>query len=154
LLDLSLNVNFGMDSERIMVLAILLKDVFALQSTRLLDRAILVGLDNTIDLAPEKSQMIRITGYSTQQPHLFTLLIDHFAQLKISEQDFTQVLDSYRLDRINARKAAPTQQLFNHMWRLLYVATWTDEELLTAANQITRADLVAYHQRVLQENLL
>lgn len=154
MLDLSLNVNFGMDSARNIVLASLLKDVFALQTTTLRDRAIRAGLDITIDLAPEKSQMIRITGYSTQQPQLFTQLIDHFAQLKISEQDFTQVLDSYRLDRINARKAAPTQQLFNHMWRLLYVANWTDEELLTAANQITRADLVAYHQRVLQENLL
>lgn len=154
LLDLNLNVDFALDSARNIVLASLLKDVFALQTTTLRDRAIRAGLDITIDLAPEKSQMIRISGYSSQQPQLFTDLIDHFAQLKINEQDFKQVLDRYRLDRINARKAAPTQQLFSHMWRLLYVANWTDEELLAAANQITRADLVAYHKRVLQENLL
>ena len=154
MLDLNLNVNFALDSARNIVLASLLNDVFALQTTTLRDRAGRAGLDITIDLTPEKSQMIRITGYSSQQPTLFTDLIDHFAQLKINEQDFAQVLDRYRLERINARKAAPTQQLFNHMWRLLYVANWTDEELLTAANQLTRADLVAYHQRVLQENLL
>lgn len=154
LLDLNFNIDFAMSNAKNIVLASLLNDVFALQTTTLRDRAARAGLDITIDLSPEKSQMIRITGYTSQQEALFKALLDHFAAIKINEQDFSQVLDRYRLARINARKAAPSQQLFNHMWRLLNVANWTDEELLTAANQITRADLTTFHQRIRQDNLV
>lgn len=154
LMEVHFNVDFAFTQPKNYVLASLLNDLFSLQTTTLKDRAARAGLDITTDLNHEKSQYIRIAGYSAQQEALFKTLINQFANLTISEEEFAQVLDRFKLSIINAKKAPPYKQIFGHRERLLRLANWTDEEILAAADSVTREDVSAYHQRLFGDNLL
>lgn len=154
LLELIINVDFAFDDIKRFILASLLNDVFGLQSTTLVDRAGRAGISISIDRSADNSQVINLGGYSSQHPVLAQQLVENFAALEISEQEFAQVLDRFRLWKANAKKAPPYQQLFEHRQRLIRTANWTDEEILAAVNQVSHADLIAYHKRVLGDNLI
>lgn len=153
-IELHYNVDFARTSVKNYVLSSLLNDLFAMQNTTLIDRAARVGLDIGIGLNSEHSQVISITGYSGPQEDLFTTLVDHYAGITINEREFAQALDRFSLAVANTKKAPPYQQLFQQRERLIQQNSWTNDEILAAAQTIKLQDLNAYHQQIFENNLV
>lgn len=153
-IELNINVDFSYDNVKNFILASLVNDAFSLQSTSLVDRAGRAGIQIGVDTTADKSQLISISGYANQHPQLMQQMVDNFAALQISEQEFAQVLDRFIQWKINSKKAPPFRQMFEHRARLIQLANWTDEEILAAARKITRAEVIEYHQRLFGNNLI
>jgi protease-3 len=153
-LELNINIDFAHESVKNSVLASLLDDALTLKNMTLIDRAGRAGIAIGVSLTPEKSQAISISGYAHQHMVLMQQLVDNLKTFHISDTEFAQALDRFVLEKINADKAPPYRQMFDHRSRLLRNANWTNNELLAAAKQITRDDLVAYHQRLFGDNLI
>lgn len=154
LLELDINVNFAGSTIENTILATLLDDLFTLQSTSLLDRAGRAGIQISIGLTPEKSQSFKVNGYAQQHKVLLTQLLDDFANLTITEDEFAQVLDRFILQKLNIKKAPPYQQMFAQRARLLQQTNWTDEELIAVARTLERDQLLDYHKSLFKQNLI
>lgn len=153
-IELDININFAASTIENSILATLLDDIFTLKSASLIDRAGRAGIHIGIGLTPESSQAISISGYTQQHSELLKQVIDSFTLVNINEQEFSQALDRFVLQKSNAKKIPPYQQLFGHYGRLIKIANWTDEELLIAAQKLTLTQLHDYHQSLFGKNLI
>ncbi|MBK8188439.1 MAG: insulinase family protein [Cellvibrio sp.] len=150
---LQLNVDFALDSPKQAVLAQLLNGVFAKQTMTLADRASRASLSVSTSVMDVNSQGIYISGYTSKHAQLLEQMLNEFSALNMDEQYFSEALDTYKNNLANQKKNHVFRQLFAHMQRLQYRQQWSDDELLAVANQVTHAELVAYHQAV-KANLL
>lgn len=154
LLELSINVNFAADSARATVLSSLLGQVYQLQNLSLTDRAERAGISIDLSVPASGSPVISTQGYAEKQPQLMQELVDKLADMTISERDFAQVADRYRQSLINIRKTPPYQQLFTYYEQLIRENGFTLDELEAALQEISHADLVAWHRRYINDSLI
>jgi protease III len=152
-ISLQLNIDFALDSPKQAVLAHLLNGVFSKQTMTLADRASRASLSINTSVMDVNSQAIYISGYTGKHSLLVEKMLNEFASLNINQQNFAEALDTYKNNLANQKKNHVFRQLVSHMQRLQYTRQWPNETLLNMANQVTLADLVAYHQAV-KNNLL
>lgn len=154
LIELSLNVNFAAENARASVLSSLLGQVYQLQNLSLTDRAERAGISIGLSFSASGSPVISTQGYAEKQPQLMNELVDHLADMKISERDFGQVVERYRQSLINIKKTPPYQQLFTHYERLIRENGFSLDQLETALKDIKHQDLVDWQQRYFENNLI
>ena len=153
-LALEVNVDFAHNSPKNTVLSSLLNDIAKNKNVTLIDRADRASLEVALDLSATGSQVFRISGYTTKHEELLQMLLKSFADLNISEADFSDALDKYKRNIANNKKAVPLRQGFAQIQRLLAQDRWKDEALLAAASKLKLNDLVAYHRAVKANHLL
>ncbi|WP_049631845.1 insulinase family protein [Cellvibrio sp. pealriver] len=153
-LALQINVDFAMKSPREAVLASLVNDIYAKQTMTLSDRAGRASLGISTSVMDAVSQGIFISGYTTKHPQLLQKMLNEFVTLDISDKHFHEAMDSFQQGMSNKKKNHVFRQLFGHAQRLISKTPWTDEQILAAAEKITKADVIAYHQAVKADPLL
>lgn len=147
-LDIELNVPFAKQSAKNLVLANLLSDIYKTKNTVLIDRAERASLRVNAAVSATGSQFINIGGYTTKHEELLQKMLSGFAQLQVSDKEFGRALDSYKENLENNKKAQLYKQAIGHIRRMQSSTSWTDAELLQAANKVTLKDVVAYHKAV------
>lgn len=151
---LEINVDFARNSAKNIVLSNILSDIYKNQNTALIDRALRASLNIVLQPSDTNSQLIIVTGYTTKHGDLMQHLLSSYANLSISEKDFTEAVARYKQAKINAKKAPPYKQAFVYVKKILNHATWMDADLLAVANKLTLKDLVEYQQQSKHNPLL
>lgn len=153
-LSLEINADIQNRDARQTVLASLVNDIFNKQLTSLSDRASRASLGVQVGLLGAGDQGIFISGYTTKHALLLDQVLKAFVDLHITDASVQQALDSYQQALDNFRKAQVYRQLGGRFGKLLRSPYWSDEQLLAASQQLTTADVIAYHQQLLSNPLL
>jgi protease-3 len=152
--SVQINVDFSLKSPKETVLSSLINDIYNKQTMTLADRAGRASLGISATVMDANSQGIFISGYTTKHPLLLEQMLKEFSALDISDKAFNEALDSFQQNVANKEKNHVFRQLFGHGQRLTSKVQWTDEQLLTAAKTISKADVVAYHAAIKRDPLL
>lgn len=153
-LSLQINVDFALNSPKEAVLANLVNAIFAKQTMTLADRAGRASLGISTSVMDVNSQGIYLSGYTSKHPQLLQQMLTEFVALDISDKHFHEAMDSFQQNMANKKKNHVFRQLYGHAQRLTYKIQWPDEDIVTAANTVTKADVIAYHQKIKADPLL
>lgn len=153
-LGVQINVDFAVDSAKNAVLGALLNNIYSKQTMTLADRAARASLGIVTVVMDAGSQGIFISGYTTKHPQLLQQMLKEFVDLDISDNRFNEAMDSFKQGMANKKKNHVFRQLMTHGQRLVSKTQWTDEEILAAAAEITKADVIAFHQATKADPLL
>lgn len=154
ILSLEVGVDFAQKTAKNIVISNVLNDIYKSQNTTLIDRAERASLHIAVQLSGTNSQIINVSGYTTKHAELVHDLVKNYADLAISEKDFSDALTKYKQNKANAKKAPPFRQAFNQLKRLANNIAWNDDELLAAASTVTIGDVVEYHKATKANPLL
>lgn len=152
--SVQINVDFALDSPKEAVLANLVNAIYAKQTMTLADRAGRASLGISTSVMDVNSQGIYLSGYTNKHPQLLQQMLTEFVALDISDKHFHEAMDSFQQNMANKKKNHVFRQLYGHAQRLTYKTQWPDDIILAAANKVTKADVVAYHQKIKADPLL
>lgn len=153
-LGLQINVDFALNSAKDAVLGNLVNNIYSKQTMTLADRAGRASLGIATVVMDAGNQGIFISGYTTKHPQLLQQMLKEFVELDISDNRFHEAMDSFTQGMANKKKNHVFRQLMTHGQRLVSKTQWTDDEILAAAAEITKADVIAFHQAIKANPLL
>jgi protease-3 len=153
-LGLQINVDFALNSAKDAVLGNLVNSIYSKQTMTLADRAGRASLGIATVVMDAGSQGIFISGYTTKHPQLLQQMLKEFVELDISDNRFHEAMDSFTQGMANKKKNHVFRQLMTHGQRLVSKTQWADDEILAAAAEITKADVIAFHQAIKANPLL
>lgn len=150
-LQVMFNTPLAQKSAKNRVMSDLINRVFSHQTTALRDKAGRAGIGIGIE-RPRNNHALTLSGYSEKHFILYQRLLKKWLALAVNPQQFTVAKEGLK-DWLNGRaKEEANRQLFTELDRIMVSPNWTDEELLTALDDVTVADLNQYHKALLSNN--
>ncbi len=138
-------------SARNVVLAALFTDMIREQLNEYSYPATLAGVGYSI-YRHQRGIGVRISGYNDKQAILLETVMRTMKQPEFNEATFDRLKRRYIRSLNNRRKNDPSRLALSGVVNSLRLASWTDEQLLTAAAEINYSDIAGYSKVLLAEN--
>jgi len=95
---------------------------------------------------------VRIGGYNDKQSALLETVMGTMKEPSFNEPTFERLKRRYIRSLNNRRKNDPSQLAINGVMNSLRLASWTNEQLLAAVNEVNYSDVSGYSKLLLAEN--
>jgi len=96
---------------------------------------------------------VRIGGYNDKQSALLETVMGTMKEPSFNEPTFERLKRRYIRSLNNRRKNDPSQLAINGVMNSLRLASWTNEQLLAAVNEVNYSDVSGYSKLLLAENI-
>lgn len=100
----------------------------------------LAGLDYSI-YAHSRGLTLHLSGFNQQQPRLAKLMLEELLAAKVEAASFERLKNQLVQQLANQQVSQPVQQLVNQLHNQLLTPSWSLDEQLAVANQLTATDL-------------
>lgn len=103
----------------------------------------LAGLDYSI-YAHSRGLTLHLSGFNQQQPRLAKLMLEELLAAKVDAASFERLKNQLVQQLANQQVSQPVQQLVNQLHNQLLTPSWSLDEQLAVANQLTTTDLANF----------
>ncbi|WNO59956.1 insulinase family protein [Rheinheimera sp. MMS21-TC3] len=150
-LTLLVNSNSGQLGVNARVMLALWRDLYNLEQSALATEASIAGM--YMGLSEANGLILTVSGFTDKQPELVKQALAGLA-VNVDLQSFNQALDRFIRGVQNQSKQFPYSQAFNAYNKLIRSDNYESEALVTAAKNISLAQLQQFMQQTLKHNQL